>query len=47
VCWGLWKTRNDWVFSNVVAYKIPGFLWHWKILAKMEDGASGKGVAIA
>lgn len=43
VVWSLWKTRNDWVFNNVlikspksVAYMAVGFLIQWKML-KMKD----------
>jgi hypothetical protein len=40
----LWKTRNGWVFKNVlikyvklIAYKIVGFMLQWKKSMKMEE----------
>ncbi|KAJ1259574.1 hypothetical protein BS78_10G166700 [Paspalum vaginatum] len=45
VCWALWKTRNNWVFNNVlisnlkvVAYQIIGFVQQWmKLQASPEE----------
>jgi len=41
VAWSLWKTRNNWVFNNVlikspkvIAHMILGFLTQWKKLLK-------------
>jgi hypothetical protein len=46
VVWSLWKTRNDWVFNNVlikspktVVYMAVGFLIQWKKMLKTKDKA--------
>lgn len=44
VAWSLWKTRNDWVFSNIllksskgVAHKCVGFLLQWTRMTRKKD----------
>jgi hypothetical protein len=44
VCWVLWKTRNDWVFNdiliskpNALAYRIVGYLQHRCGMAARKD----------
>lgn len=44
VIWSIWKTRNDWFFSDVlikspkaIAYKILGFLSQRKKMQNSED----------
>uniref|UniRef100_K3XSK2 Reverse transcriptase zinc-binding domain-containing protein n=1 Tax=Setaria italica TaxID=4555 RepID=K3XSK2_SETIT len=43
VSWVLWRTRNDWVFSNILinnpkslAYKVIVFLQFWSKMASVE-----------
>lgn len=49
VCWAIWLTRNDWVFSNIlvksplqVAYKSLSFVQRWCILLKEDDQVTMK-----
>ncbi|OEL19872.1 hypothetical protein BAE44_0019119 [Dichanthelium oligosanthes] len=44
VSWAIWRTRNDWVFSNIlvkspktIAYRALGFLQYWKQLGRSEE----------
>jgi len=43
VCWALWRTRNDWVFSDIlvrhpkhIAHRTFGFLQQWRALSTKE-----------
>ena len=51
VCWALWRTRNDWVFSDIlvrhpkhIAHRTFGFLQQWRALSTKSEEEGGGSV---